>query len=481
MSAARNERSAGLALRHELHALIRSWNPALSSDVDDHSSLIASGIIDSLALFNLTLWIEAKSGRAIDPGTVNVTRDWDTVAAILQYLDRSPPKARPDAPEPVKAARRQRYRIVPYRPELKSAVAEFQTGLWSSDPGQNRRYLEWKYEENPCGNAGRIYLALDEEEIVGMRGFYPSRWEIGQPPRRVPLLVADDLLISERHRNQGLVGEIMNAARDDLRGLGERHVINLSGGTITVLESLANGWRTAGMLRPMLRQPASRFFRPELGRQFARFTHVLRIDGRRQMNRPSPFSRLDRTPTPYRSEPGVAVEIDSRPRIGPMIDLIERTRVSGRLRHVRDEAYLTWRYQNPFREYRFLYSGNAALDGFLVLRRRTDRVPALREVSIVDLEAVNERIAYALLDTAAHAGSFEELAIWASTLSEPSVNQLQTLGFRPQKAQLTASATPYLLVWSLEDSERDDRWHLEGIDLLDLSSWDLRTIYSMVG
>jgi acyl carrier protein len=491
MSAARYERATGrraddarwLALRHELHALIRSWNPALSSDVDDHSSLIGSGIIDSLALFNLILWIEAKSGRTIDPAAVNVTRDWDTVAAILQYLDQSPHGDRVRAAAPVKTARRQsRYRIVTYRPEFKPAVAEFQTGLWSPDSYRNLRYLEWKYEDNPYPDSGRIYLAFDDEELVGMRGFYRSRWEIDLPPRRVPLLVADDLLVSEQHRNKGLVSEIMRAARDDLRGLGERHVINLSGGTLTVLESLASGWRSAGMLKPMMRQSSSRSLYPTLGRLLMRITHAPCINGRRmQSDQPNPFSRLDRAHTPYRTECGLHVEIDSRPRILPMIDLIGRTTRAGRLRHVRDEAYLEWRYRNPFREYRFLYSADATLNGFLVLRRCTDRVPAPRPVSIVDLEAVNERVACALLETAVRAGSFEELTVWASTLRELSVNQLQRLGFRPVNARLTASGTPYLLVWSLDDSESDERWRLEGVDLLDLSSWDLRTIYSMVG
>jgi GNAT superfamily N-acetyltransferase/acyl carrier protein len=471
-----------LALRRELRALIRSWNPALSSDVDEHSSLIASGVIDSLSLFNLILWIEAKSGRTIDPAVVNVTRDWDSIAAILQYLDPSPEGGRVGASEPVTAARRQsRYRVVTYRPEFKRAVAEFQTGLWSPDPDRNLRYLEWKYEDNPYADHGHIYLAFDDGELVGMRGFYPSRWQIGLPPRVVPLLVADDLLVSEQHRNKGLVSDIMSAARDDLRRLGERYVINLSGGTLTVLESLAMGWRTAGMLSPMSRQSSSGPFSAKLGRLLTKLTRAPRINNRhRRIDEPSPFSRLDRARNPHRTEFGLDVEIDTRPRIPAMIDLLGRIGYGGRVRHVRDEGYLEWRYRNPFREYRFLYSADAALNGFLVLRRATDRVPPRRQVSIVDLEAINDRVASALLETAVHAGSFEELDVWAATISAPAVTQLRTLGFHPAKGQLTTSGTPYLLVWSLDGSE-GEQWRLEGVDLLDLSRWDLRTIYSMFG
>jgi hypothetical protein len=210
-------------------------------------------------------------------------------------------------------------------------------------------------------------------------------------------------------------------------------------------------------------------------------THPAHVDNSRtRIDTPGPFSRLDRSRNPHRTEFGLEVEIDARPRIPAMIDLIGRLGYGGRLRHVRDEGYLEWRYRNPFREYRFLYSADAALNGFLVLRRTTDRVPPRRQVSIVDLEAINDRVACALLETAVHAGSFDELDVWAATLSEPLVNQLRRLGFRPANGQLTASGTPYLLVWSLDGSE-GEQWRLEGVDLLDLSRWELRTIYSMFG
>ena len=51
-----------VSLRQELMAVIESWGFELPSDLDDQTSLIASGIFDSLALFNLSVWIESKIG-----------------------------------------------------------------------------------------------------------------------------------------------------------------------------------------------------------------------------------------------------------------------------------------------------------------------------------------------------------------------------------------------------------------------------------
>jgi len=470
------------ALRDELRTLIHTWNPALTTDLGDSTSLIASGLIDSLALFNLILWIETKSGRTIDAVSIDAAREWDSIAAILRYLDRAPQEPRTVTPEPIKPERRRsRYQVVKYDSSVKRAVAEFQTGLWSPEPDRNLRYLEWKYEENPF-QGGHIFLALDGDNIVGMRGFYPSLWEVGAPTRRVPFLVADDLLVSEQHRNKGVSKELMRTARDHLRTSGERYVINISGGPITVVESLATGWRSAGVLGPIARK-RSRFAQyPKLRQRVRRYISASPANRGYQLDEPTPFARLHRGQTRYQTDPSLSVEIDDRPRISAMVDLIQRIGHDGRWRHVRDELYLRWRYRNPLREYRFLYAGDdLALSGFLVLRRSIDRDPPSQEVSIVDMEAINEEVESALVNVAIRKGEFDDIAAWTGTLSRHTQNELRRLGFSLGTARLTASGTPCILVWSLDEAEGDARWHLDGTALLEPSEWDMRSIYTMVG
>jgi GNAT superfamily N-acetyltransferase len=469
------------ALRDELRTLICTWNPALTN-LGDSTSLIASGLIDSLALFNLILWIETKSGRTLDAASIDAAREWDSITAILRYLDRSPDEPRSPTPQSVTPERRpSRYQVVKYDSSVKRAVAEFQTGLWSPDHDRNLRYLEWKYEDNPF-QGGHIFLALDGDNIVGMRGFYPSLWEVGVPTRRIPFLVADDLLVAEQHRNKGLVSELMRTARDHLRTSGERYVINISGGPITVVESLATGWRSAGLLGPIARK-RSRFTQyPKLRQWVRKYISASPANRGYQLDEPTPFSRLHRGQTWYQTNLSLRVEIDDRPRISAMIDLIQRIGHDGRWRHVRDELYLRWRYRNPLREYRFLYAGDErALSGFLVLRRSIDRDPPSQEVSIVDIEAVNEDVKSALLNVAIRKGGFDDIAAWMGTLSGDTQNELRRLGFSLDTARLTASATPCILVWSLDQAEGDAHWDLDGAPLLERSEWDMRSIYTMVG
>ena len=73
--------------REELIVFIRNARPGLTS-VDDETRLITSGLIDSLTLFNLTLWVEERIGAPINPATLDFANDWDTPAGILRYIER---------------------------------------------------------------------------------------------------------------------------------------------------------------------------------------------------------------------------------------------------------------------------------------------------------------------------------------------------------------------------------------------------------
>lgn len=50
--------------------------------------LITSGLVDSVTLFNLALWIEEAIGRPVDLSSVTLPAEWDTAAAILGFVER---------------------------------------------------------------------------------------------------------------------------------------------------------------------------------------------------------------------------------------------------------------------------------------------------------------------------------------------------------------------------------------------------------
>ena len=76
------------SLREELVAELSQWGARDAGPVLDDTSLIVSGLIDSVGLFQMLLWIEEKVGSSIDPAQVDWRRDWDSVGAILLYIEQ---------------------------------------------------------------------------------------------------------------------------------------------------------------------------------------------------------------------------------------------------------------------------------------------------------------------------------------------------------------------------------------------------------
>jgi acyl carrier protein/GNAT superfamily N-acetyltransferase len=470
-------------LRDELLSLIGSWGIGLPADLDDETSLIASGLFDSLALFNLTLWIETKTGRNIDPTVVDVAKQWNSVAGILRYVRGTVAcvdSAEASGPRPAPFSLPESgYRIVKYEPNHKHALAELIKGLWSSDVDLNMRYFAWKYENNPYTDKIHVYFAFHNDELIGMRGFYPSLWEAGLPGRRFPVLVADDLLVRDDHRNRGVVTRIMRAAYEDLRESGPRFLFNLSGGTLTVLGSLTMGWRSIGMLRPM----GVSSLRGRLRKKLGSVPYFWRYANSPILKEPaenSPFARLDeaRSRLSESGSTGSGVVVTDRPRPKAMAALVERIPYDGRIRHVRDEPYFDWRFRNPRHDYRFLFAGDEVLDGYLVLKRLVGKNG---RVNIVDLEAINDRVQKTLLRETVITGAFVNLVSWTATTSDKLLNQLRTLGFAPVDEELTTLGCPCFLVRPTDDKYLDDQWLLGKTPLLDLRNWDIRMLYSMAG
>ena len=372
------------------------------------------------------------------------------------------------------------YDIIPYDPELKGQLADLQRHLWRGDAGANIAYLEWKYEQNPYWKTPLIYLATSGRQVVAMRGMFGSAWEVGAASETFLIPCADDLVIAPEHRNRGLAALITRRAFEDLARGGYECVFSLSPGPVTLVTSLMGGWRQVGPMRPLERRASAGL----LERVHAGVSKVpvlwRHADALRWLrHRHPPFSHLDRRDGPGRAPGNRAICLERAPRSPAMADLIRRLGHDGRVRHVRDERYLAWRFRNPLHEYRFLFSGDdGRLDGYLVLQAyRLDRA---RGVNIVDWEGETRQVRAELLRAAIDWGGFDKLTIWTATLSEEVLALLSAAAFVPAVAG-SRSRAPSVLVASTDPAAPAAEPALGGRRLLDVAEWDMRMLYSMAG
>lgn len=389
------------------------------------------------------------------------------------------------------------YEIVRYRPEFKEGVLELLELLWSPSRAVNAACFEWKYERNPYQSEPLLYLALDRGRVVGMRGMCGARWEAGVPRRAFAIPSACDLVIAPDHRNRGVISEIMRFGFDDLKKRGTEYVFNLSAGPVTFVNSLAMGWRSIGPLqaasRKTDRETGAERWKRLLGRwppalNFARAVKNLLIRrstrslaATTSADAEAPFRRLDRNFRRTMGQQNGPVHLEDSARSQQMTDLIEKIGSDGRIRHVRNQEYLAWRYRYPLYAYRFLFWEQSRLEGYLVLEARvhsTDGIPSAIRIS--DWEATSPQVFDDLVGAAIRLGEFEEMDAWMRALPRSGGKVLEDLGFRlPNAAEGKRQYLPTVLVRATGEAREPAEWRLGGEPLLDGSRWDTRSVYAL--
>ena len=375
--------------------------------------------------------------------------------------------------------------IVPFDPSLKDELVEFRRRSYETGFPESRDYLEWKYEQNPYIPVPIYYIARAGGRIVGMRGVYGTCWEHDRAANATVLPAADDWAVDPEYRNRGVASAIMREATEDLTKRGYPYALNTSGGRITIVASLAAGWRSATALEPVVRRSRAENIRSVVrarlrGKRGA--WRFVRSNSANIRSSEEPFRRMDQMDAVRGRLPGSMIVADKIPRIEAMAALIARMPYDGRIRHVRGTRYLTWRYKNPTRQHRFLYhERDGQLDGYLVLARWPEcQLPTL-PFHIVDWEGTDDVVRADLLRCAVNTSQIAELGMWTAGLSHESRAVLEEAGFVKTDLDQRERGMPCILVKQLGRETPITTWSLGDGSILDAKRWDMRMIYTMRG
>lgn len=367
-------------------------------------------------------------------------------------------------------------RVIRYEDRDCDQVSHLQTNLWHLDPELNAKILDWKYRQNPYRNSG-IYLALDGELAVGMRGLFGTRWQCDGVVYDIPS--AGDTVVAPEYRNRGLFKQIVDVAMAELAENAIPFAFNLSAGTVVHLMSRSLGWMAIGNLENLGRGRGVTTERATSWRnRLRRFNSAVRVVRwvrglRRAMEDSStiPFRYLDRALPSGRSD----LVWSTSPRPEEMAQLVADTVTDGRIRHVRDVEYFAWRFGNPLKQYRFVYYGRTRLEGYMILaaNRYGDQ---LEKVTIVDWEGRTLAVKEKLLDFVVSTGQLKLLTIWGACLEKDERQKLERHGFC--RTQSTATlGSPFCTVL-VGRTKADGSWLLGERNILDRENWDVRSLYS---
>lgn len=474
-----------MTLRDDLNEALKGWNVLPVDSASDDEPLLSSGRLDSSALFELSLWIEERIGHPLDPSSFDIAHDWDTVAGILAFIERarSGQPAMVPSLAPVGGAARARprraaaseFEIIHYSNQYKGDVLELQKRLWSSSEDLNRRFFEWRYEQNPVEGEPLVYLAISNGRPVAMRGAFASRWQAGRDSEPRTWYQSDDLVVLPDYENRGAFAAFSDHMRRDLAARGHRFFLSMSALRVTRMQSVTGGARSIGSMEPVGRLSGPAVVLDCVRRFMGRVPYAWRLVGTITATEAAAqvFVRIDQGMPSTRGAYTLTKGEIARP--ADMAALIAGSNHDGRFRQVRDASYFAWRYRNPLHAYRFIYADSPdGLAGYLILERSLSDRANQRRVTIADWEARSDDVLTELLRAAIHWGRPAELVSWTQTLGMARVDCLRHHGFSAVDSEQTARGLPSILVWDVDDTGDDSSFDAGGRSLLNLANWDLR-------
>lgn len=367
-----------------------------------------------------------------------------------------------------------KYEIVKYNPIYNNQICELEKEIWSPDPDVNKSYLQWKYFDNPHSDTPRIYLAVSEGRVIAVRGMYESKWQLGNDV--FTALCAGDTVIHPDYRNNAVYPELTNFLKNDLYELGYRYLFSFSAGSVTLINSLAMGWKSIGRIRMMSKEPYPRTALGKLTsehkiKKLMKNTIAAKFLGR-AVNKFGHNKALN-----YQKNIHTHIRIEENPIPDEMAVLAGTLVKDNKLVLTRDEKYFKWRYGNPLSKYVFLYWYDKELKGYLTAQTPLYRNDFMKKFNITDLEGVNSTIKMDLLKSAVSLLDTRSVSIWSNMLDKNCLNFLALNGFIESKSTSSAAVyTPTVLVTMTKGPTFEIEHH--GTNLLDINNWDLKMIYS---
>jgi len=354
------------------------------------------------------------------------------------------------------------YRFEEYSPEYKGQIAALRSRIFGGDHAFSTEYFEWKYEQNPYLGKPHFYVALHEEKVVAMRGFFGSRWHIGPQSDSLLIPIGGDLAVDLDHRRHHLASRMLSHITEHMAAKGYRYLMNLSANSSSRRLQIRSNYPRVAPYRTFQRGNPSTTL---LARGYRRLER--RLIGQRTT---IPFRRFDR----WAAKAAGSIRGASEPRISEMSELVSSIEDKSRIRLVRDATYYRWRFRNPSSRYRFIfYENSSGLEGFLVLQSAKGG----GWTTIIDWETStpavwNELIAVAINHNA------KPLKITSTMFTETQIQSLQSLGLKLLvEPENTNIPSPGMLLHTSSGQDPDSAL-FGNLQLSNANSWDIRIIAS---
>jgi len=343
------------------------------------------------------------------------------------------------------------YEIKDYDPAHVEEVSKVQEYLYGLGKDITLKYFQWKYEQNPHSLVKKPLgkIAVHNGKIIGFRGFFPTKWYLGNEENNIFMLSSSDVCVHPEHRKKGLFQKMTEEAIKDYSDYGYKFYINLSSNQFSTPGDIKMGWKKMAA-RQVLRK--SNFL--------SLVKYVLAAKAKISLN-------------PFKINLGYYenIEVSDKPKPADINSLhLQQNKDKGFIYFSRDIEFIKWKYRNNLRKYLFFYYNNGSiLKSYIVIgiRRYTPRFT--NKADIIDFAQSDNKALEEILKYILRVFSTNIFDVWNFNIDPAVISIFNHFGFSENsytvRKQKIHQGKRYCLIRPINRDYTEGDWFINDIDM----------------
>jgi hypothetical protein len=315
----------------------------------------------------------------------------------------------------------------------------------------NERYdlFSWRYENNPYIKSPLIYLAIYNENVIGIRAYVIQKF-ICQD-NEFNIASAADAVIHPSFRKRGIFSTLNHFSINDIKNNYNNYkipiILNLSSNEISTHVNLKYGWRPIGFKSNIVKYSLFNMFIRLFINNSVQNNYIIHCEK-------------------YK------VIVSKNILIDQLVNLSMRQYPSRRITNKRDELYYKWRYNFQRYRYHYVYCyDKESLVGYLIIKHLSSLKYSMEEYfyDSIDCFASMVRAAFKTIKIPA-------IKIFNLSITDEERSHLSSLGFKKQnKLLLRIRKTPRLpgLIKVINSELHNYKKDYDDIELMDPYNWKI--------
>lgn len=349
------------------------------------------------------------------------------------------------------------YDLISYRPEFRPQVVSLMQFLWGSNTETNWSYFKWKYEDNPYTESPLGIVVLQKGEVVGFRGYFAIRLEVGEKNNNFIALFPGDTCVHPDHRRSGLSVAMGNLA---MKEYAPRYRLFFN---TSCTRSSLPGYQKMGF-SPLV---------PKVYLTRCSLLGLIKYILAARENLPLSASQIQ-----FGKFDNILVS--NQPSPEAMSSLVAAQNQKGSvIRLSQDEDYFRWRFCNPLNKYVFYYFMKEDFPTAYVVMGIS---PNNQRGYVLDYAEKEGSVLREIFKYITKAKRFNLLSIYNFCLDDTLRHALKGLGFKTHGLVRIIERKLHgelpLLIRPVKESLMESDFFIDGIDSRKIENWSLKPICS---